>query len=332
MISIEIPRALTISAIPALVAQLETLPASDAYFIDFTNMSWTTPSGLCMAVAAIRQLKHRYPTATYQYAGYEKHGYQAFMGFFRSLEINFGSDSNALPSGETYLPIKDFKLAVLKGTAKSMRRPVAEMIDEHSGQLAGILTKDPSSELFSGIKYLLREIIRNSAEHSQAESLLYCAQFWPTKKKLEIAIVDSGIGVRSSLAANPHLVMSSDFDAIKLAMLPGVSGKAFAGAKVRRADPWQNSGYGLYMASRLCSDNGQFFIGSNASGLYLSGDGEKRIEWGLLGTAIVLEMDISKIDGFAERIARYAEEGKALASTLEGANRDGASTASLKLT
>lgn len=332
MTLIEMPSALTISAIPKLVAQFDALPAADEYSLDFTNMSWTTPAGLCMAVAAFRQFKRRYPTANYRFVGYEKHRYQAFMGFFRSLGIDFGSDSNVLPSGETYLPIKDFKLSVLKGAAKSMRRPAAEMIDEHSGQLAGILTKDPSSELSSSIKYLLREIIRNSAEHSRADSLLYCAQLWPTKKKLEIAIVDSGIGVRASLSANPHLGISSDFDAIRLATMPGVSGKAFAGAKIRRADPWQNSGYGLYLASRLCRDSGRFFIGSNADALYLTQDGEKRIIWGLIGTAVVLEMDTSKVEGFAARIAKYGEEGKALAAKLEGANRDGASAASLRLT
>lgn len=326
------PSALTISAIPALLAEFESLPAADAYTFDFSNMSWTTPAGLCMAVAAFRQFKRRHPSAVLQFIGYEKHKYQAFMGFFRSLEINFGPDSNALPSGETYLPIKDFKLSVLKGAAKSMRRPVAEMIDEHSGQLAGILTKDPSGELNSSVKYLLREIIRNSAEHSQADSLLYCAQLWPTKRKLEIAIVDSGIGVRASLAANPHLRISADLDAIRLATLPGVSGKAFVGAKVRRADPWQNSGYGLYLASRLCRESGRFFIGSNADALYLTRDGEKPINWGLNGTAIVLEMDISRIEDFAARIAKYGEEGKALAAKIEGTNRDGASAASLRLT
>ncbi len=329
---IAIPKSLTISTIPSLVSQLGSLPVTDTFAVDFSNLSWTTPAGLCMAVAAFRQFRTRYPAAACRFEGYEKHEYQAFMGFFRCLGIDFGSDSNLLSAGDTYLPLKDFKLSAIKGTAKSMRRPVAELIDEHSVQLARILTKDGSSGLFVGIRYLLREIIRNSAEHSQADSLLYCAQLWPTKKRLEIAIVDSGIGVRASLAANPHLAIASDLDALELATLPGISGKAFAGAKIKRADPWQNSGYGLYIASRLGRESGRFFIGSRSAALSLTPAGEKLAAWGLEGTAIVLNIDISDIDCFEAKIARYADEGRALASTLHGANQAGASAASLKIT
>ena len=70
---------------------------------------------------------------------------------------------------------------------------------------------------------------------------------------VEIAIIDRGVGLRPTLSRNPHLTIASDHDAIMYALSPGISGKFYEGVRIDRNNPYQNSGFGLYMNCRLCN-------------------------------------------------------------------------------
>ena len=91
---------------------------------------------------------------------------------------------------------------------------------------------------------------------------------------MEVAILDVGLGVRHGLRNNPDLNITSDRDALHLALLPGISGKMYRGVKRRSNDAWQNSGFGLYMTSRICRAGGSFFIASSGAGMLLDSGGK----------------------------------------------------------
>jgi hypothetical protein len=98
----------------------------------------------------------------------------------------------------------------------------------------------------SMLSYSLRELMRNVFEHSETDSLYYCAQYWPKSSKVEVAVADFGIGIRRALSRNPNFRFDSDKEAREYSLLPSVSG---ATHRERSSGTWFNSGYGLYMTN-----------------------------------------------------------------------------------
>ena len=62
-----------------------------------------------------------------------------------------------------------------------------------------------------------------------------CAQYYPNRHCVELAVVDSGRGISESLRGNPELEFSTTQEAIELAIQPRITGR-----------PEKNTGEGLY--------------------------------------------------------------------------------------
>jgi hypothetical protein len=100
---------------------------------------------------------------------------------------------------------------------------------------------------------------------------------------------------------------------------------------MRPYDQWQNSGYGLYMAMRLCMDEGEFFLGSHDAGFLVNSANHANLDFGIHGTAIRILINTSNLDRISESLGKFAREGEQIATKLRGANKVGASVASLTL-
>jgi hypothetical protein len=140
-----------------------------------------------------------------------------------------------------------------------------------------------------------------------------CAQYWPSRNEAEIALIDSGRGLRASLSNNPFIreQLVDDRAAVKFALMPGISGKVWRGKKQRDDDPWQNSGFGLYMNYRICTEGGEFFIASGDTGLLCEKDSEPRYtSYSLDGVALRLKMNTRTLEDYEEKYhSRFLEEG-----------------------
>jgi hypothetical protein len=175
--------------------------------------------------------------------------------------------------------------------------------------MSSVLCGDDNGDLFDTLTYSIREIVRNVLEHSGAERFGICAQYWPTRQRVEVAILDRGIGLRSSLAGNPHIDVSDDKKAINFALMPAVSGIAFKGARRQRGN-WGNSGFGLYMTNRICRNGGNFFIASGDTAMLLTkGQGKRYFRCSLDGTAVRMVINTSQLTGLRESLGRYRDEG-----------------------
>lgn len=109
--------------------------------------------------------------------------------------------------------------------------------------------------------YALREIIRNVFEHSGATECYVCGQRW-WDGKVEIAVIDEGIGIAQSLRKSFEL--DNDIDALNMAIKPGVSSTS----NIHESENiYDNSGFGLYVLSQLASSFGWYVLGSGASRL-----------------------------------------------------------------
>lgn len=310
---------------------LLTQAEDDEFVFDFSLMKWTDPFGMLYASKAIKHLKDRFPDANYYARGYENHTYAGHMGFFQAFGLEFGKKPGAAQGNNNYLPLTELSITDIYSDARNRGIPIGEIVDEHAGRLANVLTRQ-LGEIFDTVRYALREIIRNSAEHSGAQTLSFCAQYWPVKRRVEIGIIDTGVGIRHSLSKNPFLKIDNDCDALTLAIMPGVSGKMYEGVEVRPYDSWQNSGYGLYMISRICRNAGSFVIMTSGGRLGIVKNKHISEEMNLLpGTAIRIHLDPSRFISLTSQLKTFAREGQEIATQIKGAGTIKASAASLML-
>ena len=174
--------------------------------------------------------------------------------------------------------------------------------------MALILAQSNSGDLFDTLTYSIREIIRNVIEHSKSNQFGFCAQYWQSYSSVQLSILDRGLGIKSGLSTNPNLDISDDHEALNLSLMPGISGKAYKGAKSNPNDVWANSGYGLYMTSRLCREGGSFFIASGNTGLYLSENKKRYLETPFKGTALQLTLNTNRLSSLTSMLSKYRDE------------------------
>ncbi|MCO6407640.1 hypothetical protein [Hoeflea alexandrii] len=301
---------------------------ADAIMLDFGNVSWVEPFGMLYISMTIQSVRVRFPRLRVFAQKYHDQGYAIHMGFLQHCGISVGNRWRSTPGSETYSPITEIKLSELEARAFSNKTVVQDEIEAAAQKLAALLIRDPTeTNLIDVVQYSIRELGRNIAEHSSSPSLLYCAQFWPTKQRIEVCIADCGVGLLETLKENPHLTIETDADAIKAAILPGISGKPIS-RKASYEDPWANSGFGLFMLSRLCARGGNFFLASGNNGLLISEGSEHLVEAGCQGTAVRMVMNTKEVGGLSESLQRIAAEGSAVAKEITGSETVGPSRAS----
>ena len=188
---------------------------------------------------------------------------------------------------------------------------LGEMIDRQANDLAYTLTQSEDSEATKTLQYCLREMIRNTFEHGKTNEVWVCGQFWPSRNEAEIAILDEGCGIKHSLCQNRRYKLSSDEEANKLALQPGAS--RMLGIKQDPYDEWQNSGYGLFMASALSALGGYFVLASGENATLINRDSQTSYKSAIRGTAICMNIRTDKVDNLQKQLDRLVEIGSAKA-------------------
>ncbi|MBM0106499.1 hypothetical protein JM946_17355 [Steroidobacter sp. S1-65] len=298
------------------IAELSKLPPAQWYVIDFSRLEWIEPFGMLFFARQLRVFRDQRRPGRCRAINHERHGYAAHMGFFQSFGLNFGNEPGEAPGNTQYLPITELTIEDIKREARERFEDPRQIIECRCEPLAGVLARDAGCEVRDTLSYSLREIFRNVLEHSQAGSIWYAAQYWPAKRAVELCILDQGIGIRRSLARNPHVSVREDEDALRVALLPGVSGIAFKGGPRQRRDEWANSGYGLFMTSQLCARGGSFTICSGNRGLTLSGEGTSTFDTGFEGTALRLELFLPEVQALNGSLAALRDRGAQIAGEL----------------
>lgn len=310
---IEAPISLKISSCAEFVTHINKLSKADEYIFDFRKTRNVQPFSLLYLSSEIARFSTKHSNAIVTVTNHEHMDYAGHMGFFQAFRIDFGRMPGEAYGNSNYIPIKLFSCADIISKAQEEFKREGELVEQLSEELAKVLCQNDAGSIFEALTYALREIIRNVVEHSESSQFGICAQHWPSTKIVQAAILDRGIGIRKSLSLNPHLSLSSDIDAINMALLPGVSGKAFKGKKQSKYDVWANSGFGLYMTSRMCRKGGDFFIASGQSGLFLQGVTKREINIPFSGTMIRLVFNTDSIQDLRSSLERFYEEGRSLA-------------------
>jgi hypothetical protein len=328
--TIFVPRDLTLENVIELGRTLEKIDEADEFTVDFQNPGYVTPFGMVFTSQLIKSFINRNSRAIIS-AINTTNGYAWHMGYFKACGFDIGRVEGKTRGNDKYLPITTILVNEMKEEAKTNFLEIGDVVEKRSKSLAQILTQQETGVLVDMFTYTIREMIRNVVEHSQSDYVTLCGQYMPSKQRAEIAILDSGIGIRASLSSNPHLVINNDHDALILALTPGISGKMYKGKPRDPYDVWQNSGFGLYAVSRLCGFGGKFFICSGNSGLALTPQGKKSYEVNYAGTALRLNLCSKDIKHLQTVLKDIMKEGDVIAKTITGDDQIQASVASRML-
>lgn len=308
-LSVNVPKALDLhESLAFSISLFQIASGSDVIELDFEHTTRVEPLGMLLVSSEIARLRKRFPGIEIRYKNASNMVHASEMGFFYALGVDHGipvvkPHSEAIP-----IQIFDCEL-IVKNAAKKGVEPGDE-VEEQSRQMAAILCQEDHGDVYDTLSYSIREIMRNVIEHSQSTRFGICAQHWRAQNKVEVAILDRGIGLKKSLSINPHVDASNDQRAINYALMPAVSGKAFKGTRIKQSGPWANSGFGLYMTNRICRNGGNFFIATGDVGMLLTkGEGKKYFKCHLDGTVVRLVIKTDQLDSLKNSLAKFRQEG-----------------------
>jgi hypothetical protein len=308
-VQIQVPTTLNDSTVLQFGPYLKSLPPAEKYLVDLTGLGHVEPFGMLVCASLLRRFVagRKQTGATFAAIGFSDNSYAAHMGLYQAFGLPYGKKPGEASGSCRYIPLTSLRLPDLRCAAGY--GPVGEAIETETKKLAGVLLQRTDGSRRSHISYALLEMMRNVADHSGAEEIWCVGQCWPNRKCVEIAILDEGIGVRSSLARNPKHRYGSDEEALSRALEAGVSGSPPKSDEMQfrdaDGDGWQNAGLGLFVVSKLCAEAGQFSIISGDTCLTLNKAGLSTSRTDFHGTAIRMRLDTvadSDINAFIDRI------------------------------
>lgn len=164
------------------------------------------------------------------------------------------------------------------------------------------------------IKYTIGELVRNVLEHAGAPNgAIVAAQYSERSNIIRLGICDTGIGVRRSLAQSWHRQTQTDLEAIKWALVPGVSGTT-----MHEGGTADNAGAGLFFVKSISMLTRDYFVLYSGSGVYrllkrrpdvksvslhadpsLDRHSETNDTPYLQGTLVAIDISLDKVEEFA---------------------------------
>lgn len=302
----------------------------DKVVIDFGERTFFSPFAMLFIGAKLKSFRLKNPALQIEFKHYADHSYPAHMGFFHMFGMDHGREIGEGPGDDNHLPICCLDRSSFYVTPDDKYAEFPDLIQRHADKIALIIARDrrENADMFDVLSYSIREVMRNVFEHSQTDSLYYCAQYWPKSNKVEFAIADFGVGIRRGLGENPNFRFKTDKDAIEHSLLPSVSGKTHL---PRISDIWFNSGYGLYMTNRLARNGGNFVLASGVTAVHLSRKTKNNFSTSFPGTALRFNLDVNEIGSVRKRLEEFREDGAAIAKYISGSGNRPPSAMSLLL-
>ncbi len=124
------------------------------------------------------------------------------------------------------------------------------------------------------IKYTVGELLRNVLEHSRSsDGAIVAAQYYKKSNTIRIGICDGGIGIQKSLQQFWASQAKSDIEAIKWALVPGISGTTR-----KEGGTEDNAGAGLFFIKSIAQVARSYFMIYSGSGIFKLLLHDKRIE------------------------------------------------------
>lgn len=260
-----IPERFEKDTIIPLIEVLDEFRDEHEVCVDFSNLRYSFPTSMLVVGSKIRDWVHYRVQQGYVQSreGIDPsrscHSYLMHLGFFQFIHMDEGKSIGEAAGNRSYLPITRVSRPDFNPFDQSIS-DWYESIQMESRRLATVLSGNNGLAL-TLYTYCIREILRNVFEHSRAKECFICGQRW-WNGKVEIVIIDEGVGVSSSLREAYDI--TSDSMALELAIKPGTSR---TNSSSQAQNVFDNSGFGLYILSEVGARYGWFTIGSGAGRL-----------------------------------------------------------------
>jgi anti-sigma regulatory factor (Ser/Thr protein kinase) len=325
-LAVDVPPRLDALAASRLANALRALVGAAVIDVDFGRLRTVDPFALVYLAGVSRQL--RGSGVSFNVLNAEKSSYPAFMGLLREFDSAISPIQITAQHDDRYIPLTSVsRIEIDREARETLVFHPGVVIERHALRLARILSRDSDEAVTNALTYCLREIMRNAYEHSGAGEVIISAQYSPSYGRVDAALGDVGIGIRESIIRNPRVSAATDLEAIEVALLPGVSGSAMG---ANSSDPWENTGYGLFMAQRICREGGVFTIASGTGILRLTGDRATKKEGPPVGTVVGMTMRLDLLADLRRKLPEFSREGGKISKAL-GRGNVSASAASVSL-
>jgi hypothetical protein len=253
------------------IGNAESDISTDALAVEFDQGSFLETAALAQLTSWLLQKKHSGALITLE-------GDQSIINYLARMDLHraLGLDEPNMqrnPEGGRFIPL------ILVEDGNDVFDAVNRVADIVLQQFDGVTKFMPAFE------WTVNEIVDNVFIHSKSESPgVVCAQLFPNKRRLDIAICDSGIGIRGSLSEGFEL--ANDQEAIAKALQRGVT---------RNADIGQ--GNGMAGSLEIMNKNGGSLSVWSGNALYQNEAGSDRgflIGPEIRGTGVALSFDLKQ--------------------------------------
>ena len=248
--------------------------------------------------------------------------YMSRMDFFEHLGHPLTESNNRRDSGNRFVEFKELTDRS-SNAANIISDEMATCItgDTNEPDLFEWTDTPPENGFYDAVAYSVSELIKNVQQHSCGTGYI-AAQYYPAKDITQIAIVDTGIGVKESFerSSSPHAAgIRSDMDALKKALEAEVSSKTHSSDAFRGAA--ENAGVGLTLLTDVAIQaNGSYRLASGSA--LLHDQGEYLLSNEYKGTFVCLSFTRSELDQFRNLLenakSKFLGEVEVNPDALEG--------------
>lgn len=237
----------------AFLGNIETFiqrfnPEDENTLVITSNKTWVSvhPLVLSMVASLGLNVKSKGGKITFEPMEARSKHYFERMGLFKILGIDSKITLTEHESAGRFIPI-----SVIKNS---------DDITQFMTELVPLLHKEQFHA--TAIRHVISELVRNVLEHSgYKHGAVVCAQYFKKSNRIRIGVADNGIGIKTTIAkAYPT---KDDFDAIRLALIPGITGTT---AKIGGTE--DNGGFGLFIVKSIAKVNRDFFLIYSGDSIY----------------------------------------------------------------
>lgn len=302
----------------AEVDSYEPTSSNEVFEFDFARVKDCKPFPMLMVSNAIRHKSEKYKN--HQFTAINcNNDYARYMKFYSACGLSLGESVEATRGNSNYSCITKLNMTDLYSESRENLDYIQETLEKRAKAMAAVLCRD-NKEFQKWMTFVIRELLRNIPEHSKSKTIWYCTQYWPKLDRVELAILDEGIGISNSLKDSYEFcsLYKNDYEALQLALEPGVSGTFSSSRKSIGTGDWENSGYGLYMVSQMCVELGaSFIIASGDSAIKMKKESgnikNTRYDTFIEGTAIQIRICPSKNCNYDQIRREILERGEKMA-------------------
>jgi len=210
---IHIPKRIDEDQLPRLLALLNGGDDPASLEINISNVRFLTPAAIVAILARYNRWRREGKSlALTGSESCEALGYLQRIDFLTHLGIHIPEDFiRRNPSGR-FMPVQTLNFA--EGN-----------VDRIASEIARCTLPDatPEDDVFRLLQYAAGELLSNAKYHSGGQAFV-CAQFFPTRNLVRIAVADDGTGIRETFMNTARESDASTPDAaIRLALQPHVS-------------------------------------------------------------------------------------------------------------